>query len=76
MSLLDQNLLLLLDRLGHIQRNLEDTGDNVGGSQSQPLRERNVLDSVTVVDLDPHQVFRGGCVLNVVAYNYMSEVTS
>lgn len=73
MPLLDQNLLLLLDRLGHVQWNLEDTGDNVCGSQSQPLRERNVLDSVTLVDLDPHQVFRGRGVLNVVTYDYMSE---
>lgn len=65
---LDQQLLLLHQALGDIQRDLERVGHDVGGREGQPLRQRDVFHAVALVDLDPDEVFRLGGILDVVAY--------
>jgi hypothetical protein len=54
--LFDQDLLLLLQALSKVQGNIEDLSDDICGGKSEPLRERNVGDTIRLVDLNPDQV--------------------
>ena len=50
---LDQHLLLLLQFLDNLDGNLENRGDDIGRSERQPLCERDIGHSVTLVEFDP-----------------------
>lgn len=63
---LDQDLLLLFQLVDELNRHLQDTGNHVGRRQCQPLREGNVGQAITFVDLHPLKSLRLRCVLNVV----------
>lgn len=52
----DENLLLLLQVRGNIDRNLQYTRDNISRCQCKPLCQRDIRDTVTLVDLNPDQV--------------------
>ena len=64
---LDEDLLLLLELLDKSNVDLERLRDNVGGRERQPLCQRDVLDLVGLVNLDPDQVFSVGRVLDVMS---------
>lgn len=80
--LLDEELLLLLERLDELDGHLERLRSHLGGCQGEPLRQGNIGDAVRFIDLDPDQVFRLGRVLDVVAgfllafYFFLSFITS
>lgn len=63
----NQHLLLPLDLLDKLNRNVESLGDNVGGSEGEPLAKGDVRHAVRFVDLDPDEVFSVRGVLDVVA---------
>jgi len=63
---LNENLLLLLQRLDKVHRHVQSLGSHLGGRQSEPLRQRNIGDSVRFVDLNPDQVLILGGILDVV----------
>ena len=64
----DENLLLLLQLLNHIERQLENAGYNVRWSKREPLGQRNISHSLAPVDLDPDEIFRVGSILDIVSY--------
>lgn len=61
-------MLLLYQARRDIKRDLQRVGHDVGGREGQPLRQRDVLHAIALVDLDPDEVFRLGGILDVVAY--------
>lgn len=65
--LCNDQLLLLLQALGNIKRNLQSAGDNARRRQSQPLRQRYIHYAVALVDLDPRESLVRRSVLNVMA---------
>lgn len=64
---LDENLLLLLDMADNFLVDLQSLSSDVRRSQGQPLSERDVCDTVTLIDLNPHEFLGVGRVLNVVS---------
>lgn len=67
LPVLDEQLLLLDQALGDVERDLERVGHDVGGREGQPLRQRDVFYAFALVDLDPDEVFRLRGVFDVVA---------
>lgn len=67
LTLCNENLLLLLNVLDEININLERLRRNLWRCQRKPLRQRNVRDTVRLVDFDPDEVLVLGGILNVVA---------
>lgn len=63
----NDNLLLLLQALHHIDINLQNIRDNIGRGERQPLRQGDISNTIGLVNLDEGEVFGGGCVLNVMA---------
>lgn len=63
----NEDLLVLLELLDKLNGHLERLRHEVRGRQRKPLGERDVGDSVRLVDLDPDEVLVLGRVLNVVS---------
>jgi hypothetical protein len=64
---LHKHLLLLLQSLHNIHRNLQHTRHDFRRRQRQPLRQRDIRHTLRLVDLNEGQVLRGGGVFDVVA---------
>lgn len=64
---MNDDLLLRLQALDNIDRDLENIGDNVGRCESQPLREGYIGDTSRLVDFDKGQVLCCRGILNVMA---------
>lgn len=62
----EKHLLLLLELVDKADGNLQGLGYDVGRGQRQPLGQRDVGDTVRLVDLNPDEVFGLGRVLDVV----------
>lgn len=73
LPILNQQLLLLYQPLCNTKRDLKRVSNNISRREREPLRQRDVLDAVTLVDLDPHQVLRVGRVLDVVACQHNTQ---
>lgn len=56
---LDQDLLLFCQILHNLNRNLQNSSDDICWRKCQPLGERNIRHSVALVQLDPSQVLGG-----------------
>lgn len=65
--LLQKKLLLLLQLIHHLPRDLEGARHDIRWGESQPLRQRDVSHALGLVQLDPHQVLGGRGVKDVVA---------
>lgn len=65
-TLCNENLLLLLNVLDESNIHLERLCRNLRRCQRKPLRQRNVRDTVRLVDFDPDEVFVLGGIFNVV----------
>lgn len=72
MAQLNQDLLLLLDLLGKLQRDLESLGHDIRRRECEPLRQADVGDTLRLVDLDPDEILVLGGVLNVVSITPIS----
>jgi hypothetical protein len=62
-------LLLLLDLLDHFDIDLQDIGDSISRSQSQPLCQGDISDAVALVELDPNKFLCLGGVLDIMSFN-------
>lgn len=62
---LDQNLLGLAQLLNNILRHSQSISSNIDRRECQPLRNTNINYPITLVKLQPMQVFRLGCVFNI-----------
>jgi hypothetical protein len=61
------NLLLLLQTLHHTHRHFQHIRHNIRGSKRQPLRQANVRDTLTLVNLNERQILRRARILNIMA---------
>jgi hypothetical protein len=66
-SSLDKNLLILLQLLNKADVDLESLRNNVGGRQSKPLSQWNILDPVGLVYLNPDEVLSSRRILDVMS---------
>lgn len=63
---LNQNLLFLTQILNNILRHSQRISSNIDRRKRQPLRKTNINYPITLVKLQPMQVFRLGCVFDIV----------
>lgn len=63
-----QDLLLLLDLVNNLNVNLQHIRDSIGWGQSEPLSQRDIGDTVALVQLNPDKLLCLGGVLNVMAW--------
>lgn len=63
---LQQDLLLLLQSTNNINTNIQDLSHNIRRSQSQPLRQTDISNSLRFVDLNPNQVLSWRSILDIV----------
>lgn len=61
-------MLLLLDLLDHFDVDLQDVGNSINRSQSQPLSQGDISDAVALVEFDPNKFLRLRGVLDIVSF--------
>jgi|TARA_R110002003_G_scaffold235_18_gene17082 hypothetical protein len=64
---MNNDLLLLLEALDNVNRNLENVCYDISRRESKPLSQRDISDALRFVDLNEGQILGLGGVLNVVA---------
>lgn len=69
---MDNDLLLLFQPLNNINRNLKDISHDIRRRESQPLGERHIGYTISLVDFNEGQVLSLRSVLDVVACTYVS----
>jgi hypothetical protein len=72
---MNNDLLLFLQALDYVDRNLKHICDNVRRRKSQPLRQRDIGNTLRLIDLDEGQILRLRRVLNVVACSSSAAIT-
>lgn len=63
-----QDLLLLLDLVDDFNVNLQHIRDSISRGQGEPLSQRDIGDTVALVQFDPNELFGLRGIFNVVAW--------
>jgi hypothetical protein len=64
---MNNDLLVLLQPLDNVNGNLQHISHDIRRSKCQPLRQRNIGNTICLVDLDESQILCGRSVLDVMA---------
>lgn len=72
---MNKNLLLFLQALDDIYRDLENVRHDIRRCERKPLRQRYICDALSLVDFDKGQVLCFGGIFNIMAYAVVSNAS-